>query len=813
MRTLAQHKSMQMCAVLALAAIMIFMAGPATAAYNQRNNQGQPLTEQREQELENETGQDIDRQTTDQSYTDQSRTGRAPAGSAVRNLQLERQVASQLRSQGYGQAGQIMILATGNKVILLGNVPDRDTKKGAAQIAKQAASGVDVDDRLHVVDQPRQISDAQLQSKVTDKLSRDAARAVQVQAQNGTVVLQGHLNNWSQAADAIDAAFAAGATQVNSQLTVGAATAQAGGAGGYYPSYGYAPGQQGYAGGQGYTSGQQGFGAGARGGQASAADLQLAHQVAQQLQQQLPPGQNVQMIMPQSIYVAVQNGTVTLHGFVRDRNQIQQAEQIARSIQGVQNVTSDLAIFTGRGGMGGQGMYGQGGWQSGTAGGQGQYGQGGMSGMGGQGAMSDRRLAQTIQQRLQSQFPDANINVRASQGTVTLQGSVADSNQKQQAEQLAYSLPGVQNVQNNLTVGGQGGTAGQGGYYPPQGYVPGQQSQSGMSSQSQFGQGTGTMGGQQATMTRSDLALARQVIQQLQQQLQSIRVQAMRPNTIYVIAKQGTVTLDGFIRNPSVTQQATQIAKAIPGVQNVQSMLKTMGGAGGFAPTYGYVPGQTPQSQQDQMGQQGFQGQPGAGMSNQGTNTSRSRSSQNTGSTQFSQSAYNYNQSGTSGRNTSGMAGRNTGTGGQAGMGTSGMGAQGMQPMTMSPEDTALAQQVAQKLQQQLPSQKAQVIRMDTIYVMAHDGTVSLYGMITDPGIKQHASQVAQSVSGVSSVKNMLGMTPETGTSPALGYIPGQEDQSQDQQFGTDQPDIEEYSIEEFEVIEPGADESDTGTN
>jgi osmotically-inducible protein OsmY len=728
MKTFTQSRGMQMCAVLALAAITIFVARPVTAAYNQGNEQ--------------------------RSMQDQSQGEDSSAAGAARNLQLERRIASRLRSQGYGQAGQIMILAMGNRVILLGNVPDDETKDGVERITKQVAAGTRVDDRLHVVSQPQQMSDTQLQAKVADKLPGDTAKTIDVQAQNGTVLLRGHLDNWTQAADVIDAAFAAGAQRVSSQLTIGAgATAQAGGAaGGYYPPYGYAPGQPGYG------AGSQGV-MGTPGGQASTSDLRLAQRVAQQLQQQLPPGHNVQTIQPQSIYVAVQNGMVTLHGFVQNTSQIQQAEQIARSVQGVQNVNNDLAIFSGRGGMGEQGQYGQAG--------QGMTGQ--------QTATSDRRLAQTIQQHLRNQFPDANISVRASQGTVILQGSVADSNQKQQAEQFAYSIPGVQNVQNNLTVGEQGGTTGQSGYYPPQGYVPGQQSQQETGNQS----GMSSQSGQQAMMSPSDTALAHQVAQKLQQQLQGIRdVQVVKPGTIYVSVRQGTVVLDGLIQNRDVPLQAIQIARAIPGVRNVQSMLQIAGG--GFAPTYGYVPGQAPQGQT---------GQPGAGTSGQGANTG-----QNAGAAQFSQTAYG---------NQSNMGARNT-----AGAGS--MGAPSLPPMGTSPSDTALAWQVAQKLQQQLPNHWVQVIRPDTIYVTANQGTVMLYGFVKDPSVKQHASQIAQSVSGVQHVRDSLGIA-GAGAPSTLGYIPGQENQSENQQYENEESDADED--EEFVIIEPGDDsESDTGT-
>jgi osmotically-inducible protein OsmY len=789
MRTLIPTRRMQMCAVLALAG-MIVLAGPAAAAYTQRNApQGQAFTEQQEQERENATGEDVDRSDQERTWQGQRDTA---ATSAARNVPLERQIASQLRSQGYGQAGQIMVLATGNRVILLGNVPDREAKNGAEEIAEQAASGARVDNRLHVVEQPRQVTDAQLQSRVTDKLSGDAAKTVRVQAQNGTVVLQGHLNNWSQAADAIDAAFAAGAQRVNSQLTVGATTAQAGE---YYPSYGYTPGTPGQPGTMGSRA------------QAMAADLRLAQQVAQQLQQQLPPGQNVQTIQPQSIYVMVNQGTVTLYGYVLNTNQKQQAEQIVRSIQGVENINNDLAIFTPQGGMGSQDQYGQ------TTG-QGQWGQGPA---GQQPTMADRRLAQTIQEQLQNQFPGSNIRVRASRGTVMLQGTVPDANLKQQVEQFAYSIPGVQDVQNNLTVSGPSG------YYPPQGYVPGQSSQqgmsgqtskqqsyggttsgqSGMSSQNQSGR-SGSQGfgghttGQQTAMSPTDIAIAQQVVQKLQQQLGSgIRtVRVIRPGTIYVTARQGTVVLHGFGVSQNVTQQVTQIARSIPGVRNVQSMLNAGPGAGGFYPSYGYVPGQ---DQTGQQGQQGFRGQPGSGMGNQSGTTNQNRSRQNTGGAQFSQTAYD---------NQSGRRGQNTGTSDRFGAGE--MGTHALPPMGTSASDVALAQQVAQKLQQQLSGQRVQLIRPDTIYVTANQGTVMLYGFISDPSVKQRAGQVAQSVSGVSNVRNSLSTISGTGDSSALGYIPGQEKQWGNPQSGNDQSDTEEYSVEESDVWDSDADDSDT---
>jgi osmotically-inducible protein OsmY len=144
-----------------------------------------------------------------------------------------------------------MILATGNRVILLGTVRDQRTKSGAENIAKQAASGANIDNRLHVNAQARRLPDAELEKDTSDILGGGLGDRVQVQAQNGRVTLQGQLDTWRQVADAIDAAFKTGATQVNSQFSVAGAIAQGSGQGyGGAQANRYAPSQQGPYGGQ-----------------------------------------------------------------------------------------------------------------------------------------------------------------------------------------------------------------------------------------------------------------------------------------------------------------------------------------------------------------------------------------------------------------------------------------------------------------------------------------------------------------------------------------------------------------------------------
>jgi len=179
----------------------------------------------------------------DQSQQQGDRQSRQPGrgqGQQQRNVQLEQQIASQLEEQGFGAQGEIMILATGNQVILLGTVPSQSQSRQVEQAVQQAASGLQVDNRLHARAQARRVPDEQLQSSIQDQLPQDLSSDVRIQARNGTVTMQGQVDSWTQMADAIDAAFAAGATQVNSQLNVSGMAA----AGGQGQIYGYQPGQR-----------------------------------------------------------------------------------------------------------------------------------------------------------------------------------------------------------------------------------------------------------------------------------------------------------------------------------------------------------------------------------------------------------------------------------------------------------------------------------------------------------------------------------------------------------------------------------------
>jgi osmotically-inducible protein OsmY len=620
MTTLRQFRSMLMYAFLAIAVAVVVGPGTTTAAFEQDDPPGQ-----------------------DQGYNggyqgEQGGYGGSQGNerSQVRNMPLEQQSAARLRQQGFGNQGEIMILALGNDVILLGQVPNARVKNGVENTVKQSSPGVSIDNRLHVRAQARRLPDAELERDTYDNLGDHLGWSVQVRAQNGTVTLQGRLDNWNQVADAIDAAFAAGATQVNSQFVVAGAAAMArgGAADGYYPPYGYAPrGRPGPLGGRELTT---------------SADLRLARQVANRLRQQLPQRQNVQAVQPQSIYVTVQQGIVILYGYVQSSNQKQQAEQIVQSIRGVRNVLNDLTIVSTR-------------------------------------------------------------------GTAGQTGGPMGSQQ------------------------GYGGTSSQsraGGSFPPQGYIPDQSSpaQQGRSGQDQYasessaqqgfgGQNPYDQGAQvgvtQAGISPSDMALAQKIVQQLKRQLSSLRnIQIVRPGTIYVMATQGTVLLYGSVRDPSISPRAAQIARAIPGVRNLESTLHVAGAPG---QAFGYIPGQEQPSQQGMAAQdQGMMGQ-GEGMQ---------------GPAQMRQIA----------------------EGGKS-----------------SQADIALAQQIALKLRQQLPSfYNVQIATPGTIYVKVDNGAVSLDGFVSTDDAKQRAEQVAKSVRGVRNVKNSLSIV---GINQTLEYAPTDDDQ------------------------------------
>jgi osmotically-inducible protein OsmY len=113
------------------------------------------------------------------------------------------------------------------------------------------------------------------------------------------------------------------------------------------------------------------------------------------------------------------------------------------------------------GGQFGGGQYG-GSQQGGSQYSGGQYGSGQQGRHTGRGPKGYRRSDERIQEEINDQLTQhgdidaTEIMVKVSSGVVTLTGTVEDRNAKRMAEDLAESVSGVQEVQNQLKVSPSG---------------------------------------------------------------------------------------------------------------------------------------------------------------------------------------------------------------------------------------------------------------------------------------------------------------------------------------------------------------------
>jgi osmotically-inducible protein OsmY len=120
------------------------------------------------------------------------------------------------------------------------------------------------------------------------------------------------------------------------------------------------------------------------------------------------------------VRVAVEEGRVTLQGTVPAYWQKVKAQAVASGLLGVIGVTNELAVVPAR-----------------------KY--------------EDRRIAEAIKAALDRNiYIDAEmVNVRVSDGVVTLAGDVPDRRAYRAAENAARYTPGVVDVINDLTIGGE----------------------------------------------------------------------------------------------------------------------------------------------------------------------------------------------------------------------------------------------------------------------------------------------------------------------------------------------------------------------
>jgi hyperosmotically inducible periplasmic protein len=146
------------------------------------------------------------------------------------------------------------------------------------------------------------------------------------------------------------------------------------------------------------------------------------------------------------INVTSRDGVVTLKGFVESEDVRQQALQIAKNTDGVKEISDQLLI----------GRPPAGGFETVpvATGGAEFVEVTPETGVGGTPAMTDEMVASRIQAKyfLDSTVKGRDIEVAAANGVVTLRGQVASDTERAQALLLARTTPGVQRVEDGLTV-------------------------------------------------------------------------------------------------------------------------------------------------------------------------------------------------------------------------------------------------------------------------------------------------------------------------------------------------------------------------
>jgi len=388
-----------------------------------------------------------------QQFNDQtSQQQGSPAGAqADRNQHLERQVAGRLRDQGLGRRGQLLVLAVGNRVILLGAVPDQDEKQQAEQISQQVSGVGQVDNRIVVFSQSRRKSDAQLQRDIQQQLSRlpnGTDQNIRVQARNGRITLRGQVNDWPSMADAIHAAFNAGASYIVSQITTG----QMGRSYGrdttdQYGQYGYqAPEDRTYGQDQQYDrydrsryQGDMDRGRTDQYGRTTGRDRWRQTSEDHRMERQLTSELRSDIQDLEDVTVLVAGNKVFIFGRAQSQSAKDQAASLAKEISGIQRVQNDLIVSAGE-----------------TQ------------------RQDDSTIQTNITEELQASphLSDADrIRVNVRNGAATLSGQVDSFGELTAVIESTYQ-GGATSIRNRITIRGQPtqGRDSEGGYYPSYGY-------------------------------------------------------------------------------------------------------------------------------------------------------------------------------------------------------------------------------------------------------------------------------------------------------------------------------------------------------
>ncbi len=512
---------------------------------------------------------------------------------AQRNKHLEGKVFRALNEQGLRQDGQVLALALGNEVILLGRVPQGQIAK-AEEVVKKVESVKKVDNRLKASgaqEMPEEMRLAQsIRQKVQEKMPETAPN-LNVRMMQGAIVLRGNVDTWRQMADIVETAFAAGAPRVATRMRVT----------------------------QEDMGRQPTFRQGARvSEQQKAADQQLTSKIQKQLQQETSGQQTVRVIDPEAVYVVIDGANVALFGPVKNEDQKHQIEQAVRSVEGVQNVDNVLAV-------GGQAPKKSS--QSQKQASEAMKAREQMN-------ESERKLARKIEQQFQQELSDTDLQVSVTGKTATLRGSVQQNQTKEKAAEVAKNVEGVEEIQNQIRVQqGQQGRQGQqaqvserqlsrqiqqqidekvgeqltvrviepNGVYVATsqgrvvlfGSVDSKEQKQKLTETVQSIEGVENVESlvavdmerqrqqAQGEMTGSERSVAERVEQQLLDQFQG-------EGGILVVVNDGTATLRGTVASEQQREKVSQIARDVQGVENVQNELDVAEDQGFYA-IYGYI--------------------------------------------------------------------------------------------------------------------------------------------------------------------------------------------------------------------------------
>ncbi len=180
------------------------------------------------------------------------------------------------------------------------------------------------------------------------------------------------------------------------------------------------------------------------------------------------------------------------------------------------------------------------------------------------GTISDADLTSQIQDSVTSKNGYENVNVRVTNGQVTLQGSVNSSSDKQKIEKDIRTIDGVKGITNQITV--QNPTSYNDSYSRQRTYsyndsqTANDTTATSQSSPNDFPQDRGT--------TESDKQLNQKIRDKVSRGWVTNSFKDVALNT-----NNGYVTLDGVVESPSELKKLVEKIQKIDGVRGVQSNL------------------------------------------------------------------------------------------------------------------------------------------------------------------------------------------------------------------------------------------------